>query len=65
MAQRVSFKTARGKKVSFMKNTGRRGPSAAQKAQRRRIAAAGRACAGKGKPGTAKNAACLRDKLRA
>lgn len=64
----IRFKTRRGKTVSF---TGRPGgdsknggacPHKARKRtpQMRAIAAAGRACKKAGRPGTAKNIACIR-----
>ena len=62
----VKFKTRRGRTIEFH---GKHGPSCGPRRFRRtawnnKIAAAGRACKKAGRPGTAKNAACLRAHLR-
>jgi hypothetical protein len=67
----IRFKTKRGKTVSFTGRPGgdsKHGGKCAHKRrprtpQMRAIAAAGRACARVGKPGTKRNIACLRAKF--
>jgi hypothetical protein len=68
---RISFRTKRGKAVSFTGRGGgdkKHGGKCAHKArprtpQMRLIAAAGRACARVAKPGTKRNIACLKSKF--
>ena len=68
---RISFRTKRGKTVSFVGRGGgdkKHGGKCAHKArkrtpQMRAIAAAGRACARVGRPGTKRNISCLRSKF--
>lgn len=66
--KKIRFKTRRGRSVEF---TGRPGGSAGCGKKRRKVSSwqravgrIGKACARQGRPGTARNASCLRTKVR-
>ena len=61
MAHKVSFKTKRGRKVSFTAGTGRR--SKAVKAGQRQFGSAARTCEGEGKVGSKKRGVCMKHEL--
>lgn len=61
MATRVSFKTKRGRRVSFTANTGRRRRVTPQM---RLIGRAGKACKGEGKIGSRQRTSCLREFIK-